>query len=126
MINYQKMQKIDIDKLLKDNGCGVEAGKTAFRTPEGYFDSLNDRIMSGIPEKKARIIPITFKSHRIVRWAAACACVVVIGVATLVNVFPDTLAINSASEADDAMIEAAEYAMFDNQDMYYLIADDQL
>jgi len=58
-------------------------GKNPFRTPEGYFDSIEDRIMKGIqlPEKKK---PSSSKIFRILKPALAIAAILTL-VFLLVN-----------------------------------------
>ena len=107
-----------------------------FKVPAGYFDSLNTRIMENVArqasaEKSEK--PDQAKNVRmhVLRWAAACACVLVIGVSAVLFTFKDTdtsevpaTAQQSFFTSDDAFNQAADYTMLDNHDMYQMLAEE--
>ena len=108
-----------------------------FKVPEGYFDTLNTRIMENVArqastEEKSEK-PAQAKNVRmhVFRWAAACACVLVIGVSAVLFTFKDTdtsevpaTAQQSFFTSDDAFNQAADYTMLDNHDMYQMLAEE--
>ncbi len=108
-----------------------------FKVPEGYFDTLNKRIMENVArqastEEKSEK-PAQAKNVRmhVLRWAAACACVLVIGVSAVLFTFKDTdtsevpaTAQQSFFTSDDAFNQAADYTMLDNHDMYQMLAEE--
>lgn len=97
-----------------------------FRTPDGYFDSLADRIISRLPEEKeqkpARI-------RRLQPWLYAAAFVGVVALSATLFLSHSDNSIKSneflgASYNDTYFDDAADYAMVDNQDIYAsLLAD---
>ena len=107
-----------------------------FRVPEGYFDTLNKRIMDNVArqastEKSEK--PVQAKNVRmhVLRWAAACACVLVIGVSAVLFTFKDAdtsevpvTAQQTFFTSDDAFNQAADYTMLDNHDMYQMLAEE--
>lgn len=108
-----------------------------FRVPEGYFDSLNDRIMSAIPQDqpmmKAEPTKAKVVGLRQLRWAAAVACVMIAGVtftlyglksSSKVDELNADIASKYLTPSDDAFTQAADYVMMDNQDVYQLLAED--
>lgn len=111
--------------------------KDIFRTPEGYFDNLNERIMSNIPSVPAHVEPHSEKARMVYfqrtihlpfsyRWVAACACVLVISITAYLH-FDSSRQENIPtimSEQNDAFTEAADYVMMNNNDVYNLLAED--
>ncbi len=96
-----------------------------FRTPEGYFDSLADRIISRLPEEKQQK-PALIKRLRPWLYAAAFAGVVALSATLYLNHSDDSLKNNEVLVAsnDTYFEDAADYAMVDNQDIYAsLLAD---
>ena len=78
-----------------------------FKVPEGYFDTLNTRIMDNVArqasaEKSEK--PAQAKSVRmhVLRWAAACACVLVIGVSAVLFTFKDTDTLEAPATAQQS------------------------
>ena len=116
--------------------------KNPFKVPDGYFDKLTQQVMDRLPEQQTDRLPEqqtneqqTKKKSAIIRhlrpllYAAACICIAV---------FTATFFFGSHVEEDDTMAnaqqdatysdtyidEAADYAMIDNEDIYYgLLAD---
>ena len=121
---------------LNDILNGRPANKSPFKVPENYFDTLNERIMAAIPDERNEVAEksnnIMFFSIKQLRWAAAIACMIIAGVtATLYSLNDNNNKELNAefqgqyvSPSDDALMEAADYAMMDNQDMYQLLAEE--
>lgn len=107
-----------------------------FKVPAGYFDSLNTRIMENVArqasaEKSEKTAQAKNVRMHVLRWAAACACVLVIGVSAVLFTFKDTdtsevpaTAQQSFFTSDDAFNQAADYTMLDNHDMYQMLAEE--
>ena len=108
-----------------------------FKVPAGYFESLNSRIMENVAKQAS----ITTKKEKpakakkvhmhVLRWAAACACVLVVGASALIFAFKDTetpevpaTAQQSYYTSDDAFNQAADYTMLDTHDMYQMLAEE--
>ena len=67
----------------------------------------------------------------VLRWAAACACVLVVGASAIIFAFKDTetpevpeTAQQSIFTSDDAFNQAADYTMLDTHDMYQMLAEE--
>ena len=107
-----------------------------FKVPAGYFDTLNTRIMENVARQASTDKsekPVQTKSVRmhVLRWAAACACMLVIGASAVLFTFKDTdtpevpaTAQQSVFTSDDAFNQAADYTMLDNHDMYQMLAEE--
>ena len=107
-----------------------------FKVPEGYFDTLNTRIMDKVAkqasaQKDEKPVKVKKVHMHVLRWAAACACVLVIGVSAVLFTFKDTdtleapaTAQQSSFTSDDAFNQAADYTMLDNHDMYQMLAEE--
>ncbi len=122
------MRKTDeiLDRPYRDNG--------AYRVPEGYFSTLNKRIIDALPEDKPQRkgIRITFLP-RMKYAAAACISVAIMGAGAL------ALHLNNpGNKAEPAMAKAQQeeiteeyvkefmdYAMVDNNDVYLYLAEQQ-
>lgn len=111
--------QMDIEKIL-ESGCPKES---PFKVPEGYFDSLNERIMNRVDEAGTAKV-VRFRPQRIVRWAAACIVAVAICSVTFSHIAggADSTEIQANVEYDDDLQEAMDYAMIDNHDVYFMIA----
>ena len=118
-----------------------ELEKNPFQVPDGYFDSLESRILHNVHlhEKKeesrqhsrwGRIIAM-----RPMRWAAACIAVTAVcATAFFCNIdnggdmMADTSGmqteIHSAYNGNDDFNQAADYTMLDNHDIYMMLADE--
>lgn len=113
-----------LDRPFKDSG--------AYRVPEGYFSTLNKRIMDSLPqqeEKKGRI-RLAILTHK--RYAAA-ACLVgaLLGIGAMVfdagngreaQQMADSDALQETL-SDEYVKECMDYAMLDNHDVYLYLAD---
>lgn len=102
--------------------------RNPFTVPEGYFEQLNDRIMSRLPEKEEPKTAL-LKRLRPLLYAAACICVAIFSIAIYFN----HAEVNNEQTAelqyeaiysDGYIDDATDYAMLDNEDIYYsLLAD---
>ena len=107
-----------------------------FRVPEGYLDSLNKRIMDNVAkqtstQKSEKPAKVTKVHMHVLRWAAACACVLIVGASALIFTFKDTdtpkvpeTAQQTITTSEDAFNQAADYTMLDNYDMYQMLAEE--
>ena len=107
-----------------------------FKVPEGYFDTLNTRIMDNVArqaaaEKSEKPAQAKKVHMHVLRWAAACACVLIVGASAVIYTFKDTdtleapaTAQQSSFTSDDAFNQAADYTMLDNHDMYQMLAEE--
>ena len=110
--------------------------QSPFRVPEGYFDTLNTRIMDKVAKQastqKDEEPAKAKKVHmHVLRWAAACACVLIVGASAVIYTFKDTdtpevpeTAQQSITTSEDAFNQAADYTMLDNHDMYMMLAEE--
>lgn len=104
--------------------------RNPFTIPEGYFEQLNDRIMSRLPEKVAPK-PTLIKRLRPLFYAAACIGVAVFSVTVYFNHAETNSEQNmaelqqqDAAYSDGYIDDATDYAMIGNEDIYYsLLAD---
>lgn len=129
------------EQMLKELGL---SNANPFKTPEGYFDTLSDRIMARIDEEEAktaeektesaqvaRVVSMKQKKSSVIsytiRWAvaaAACLALVFIGV-DYFGVENKTIAHNQtiAEEYDDEYGEdMISYSMMDESDVYCYLA----
>lgn len=105
-----------------------------FRTPNGYFEEFEKNILDKIPtQPKTSNKRFFLKYLRPMSWAACIAAVIL-----SVVIFSDNIHINpdkrvadasqgnvtSLSNSDYIIDEMSDYAMLDNDDIYYLIADE--
>ena len=110
--------------------------QSPFRVPEGYFDTLNTRIMDKVAKQASAQKDVNAakakKVHmHVLRWAAACACVLIVGASAVIYTFKDTdtpevpeTAQQSITTSEDAFNQAADYTMLDNHDMYMMLAEE--
>lgn len=104
-----------------------------FRVPEGYFEQLSDRIMSRLPQEEPaqQPKPALIRRLRPLLYAAACVCIAVFSVAIYFNHHnAEQQTATAALQQQDTYYndtyidEAADYAMLDNEEIYYsLLAD---
>ena len=108
-----------------------------FRVPEGYFDSLTERVMTQLPERDMTQQPARKPKSRIValrHWFYAAACIDVMAVMGITYYFHQTEPIQqvatneiSAPAPDNSYVdEAADYAMLDNVEIYAYLADAEI
>lgn len=85
-----------------------------FRVPDGYFDSLTDRIMASLPREEKK------PARRLWRWAAAACLAGAIAIGGYYSLRQTTDAPQTASveqTESDYMDEALDYALVDNQEI---------
>ena len=112
-----------VEEILIQDRLGKE---NHFRVPDGYFDSLTERVMSKLPDS-AEVKPMPTRQPIIYRlrpllYVAACMLVAVLSFA----VYFDNQEAETSDEAkmaqsvsnDSYFDEAADYAMIDNDEIY--------
>ena len=99
-----------------------------FRVPEGYFDSLTERVMTQLPERKPKSRLVSLRP-----WFYAAACFAVVAVLGLTYHFHQTDVTQQvaatevvAPTVDSYVDEAADYAMLDNVEIYACLAEAEL
>lgn len=107
-----------------------------FKVPEGYFDTLQGRIMDALPDGEAKVVSIHAASRQslVRRWlaAAAVACLVIAGATAYWLQASHGEEMASMAEQNVATVSAdtyidqvADYTMMDNDDIYtYLSSND--
>ncbi|MDO4820068.1 MAG: hypothetical protein Q3994_06825 [Prevotella sp.] len=110
--------------------CGKQ---TPFRMPDGYMDGVVNDVMSRVRESHfekggAVNVPFSGKRKYVWRWvvAAACICVTVFSVEFLMmdnsrqvsNGDVIAKGYDNVTYDDEYINDMAEYAMFDNGDLY--------
>lgn len=107
-----------------------------FKVPEGYFDSIAQRVMDNLPAHEVKMIPAeekTKRNHRIPIWVRyGVAAAVVAAIFTVGMRFTSheqqaapVAAVTMASYSSDDNIDAmADYIMVDSQDLYAYISDE--
>lgn len=111
------------EKYLKE----VYGSASPFKVPEGYFDDFAARMMQQLPERQAKVVEM--KSSPWLKWrpyaAAACFCAVIAGAGVFLmdrgEEKPLPLAASAVTESN--VDEAADYVMFDKNDIYTYLAD---
>ena len=114
----------------------VMGSENHFRVPDGYFDSLPGQIMAMLPEKEAQQPQSKeTKRARIVSmrpWLyAAASAVIAVGFFALWKsnftgntAQPQPQQVATVATNDNYLDEVADYAMFDNQDIYACLTSD--
>ena len=102
--------------------------KDPFLVPEGYFDSLTERVMKNIPESESQHVAFKNKSLWLNRVAAAVAAVIVASVGWYgYRIFETPLQKEIAEHVNEDSYVAddfADYAMLDHQDIYELLIEE--
>ena len=104
--------------------------RNPFTVPEGYFDQLNGKIMSRLPEKATPRMTLV-KRLRPLLYAAACICIAIFSMTVYFNHAETNneqvmaeLQQQDAIYSDGYIEDATDYAMIGNEDIYYsLLAD---
>ena len=134
---------INEEKILREQ----MGSKNPFRVPEGYFEHLTDKVMQRLPEETVpaaqtvQMVPTIKKGRsttllrrlRPLFYAAACLVVAIFGFTLFFNKTiekeqPQQVTFANAQQidtqaSDEYLEEAVDYAMLDNQDIYYLLAE---
>lgn len=102
--------------------------KDPFLVPEGYFDSLTERVMKNIPENESQRVAFKRKPLWLNRVAAAAAAVVVVSFGWYGYSIFDTPSQKEIAEHvnEDSFVadDFADYAMLDHQDIYELLIEE--
>lgn len=99
-------------------------GRNPFTVPPGYFDHIASDVMARLPEAEAMPRVGLWRRWRYVAAAAACLCGLVVGVASYVGHVERQQAVAAAQRSVDKTIDQmADYAMYDNGDMYASLYD---
>lgn len=120
-----------LDRPYSDHG--------AYRVPEGYFNTLGQRIMAAVDAEEKAAANATKKQTkgrlilmpRIRHAAAACLTALLVGMGTLAYFAYDsdstamTAESSQTSETDEYVKECMDYAMLDNNDVYMYVANQQ-
>lgn len=120
-----------LDRPYRDNG--------AYRVPEGYFNTLGQRIMDAVDAEEQTAATTAKKQTkgrfilmpRIKYAAAACLTALLMGMGTLAYFAYDsnstdmTAESSQTSESEEYVKECMDYAMLDNNDVYMYVASQQ-
>jgi len=99
------------------------SNRNCFKVPEGYFEQMKTQVMEQLPEKKAKTTVLR-------PWFYAAACSVaalMLGVTYFMHQqTPEEVVAESTymEEASDYTLEAADYAMLDNTDIYACLSEE--
>lgn len=129
-----------MDKFI-DKKLNMGATVNPFKVPKGYFEHLSERVMDRIQEENTPVVmTVGDESHntththivtlRSFRWAAAVACLAVMATVT-VHFFGNTkvdesIAVTLDLQNGEELIEATDYAMLNNQDVYDIFVEENL
>lgn len=121
------MSDKELEKCLQGHG--------GFRVPDGYFDTLTDKVMARLPEQQPVQLHVEHRRWRLRRPAILAAASVIaamfsIGVVMHQNKnHADALqmqaqtAVASEVSTTKAIDQIANYSMMDNDDMYAYMAE---
>ena len=122
------MMQDELDILRQASG-----DKNPFIVPEGYFDSLTDRIMQNLPQKEeVKVAERRTIRRPYLRWAAVSLATIGIGLTAYLsavknnggaiegNPAPQQTAANISAE--DNLDQMADYMMLDQEDLYAYLA----
>lgn len=117
---------------MKDEQLKTCYGKNnPFKTPEGYFESLTDRIMAQIPENEVAMIPVRKKN--IWMYIAACICgLIVFGSLLTIYLLPNQTGSvemanveNTVSDSTTYVEDMINYALISDAMVYYEYMSDE-
>jgi hypothetical protein len=101
-----------------------------FKTPDGYFESLSDRIMAQIPDNE--VVMTRHRKNRTWMYVAAAFCVLLVSGSLLVTYFstnnsrPTDLAQTQDSLESPTYIEdMVDYALISDAMIYYEYMSDE-
>lgn len=102
-----------------------------FIVPEGYFESMESRVISRLPDKEIRVVhytPTLWKRYRYAALSvAACICAAVFGAVVYLNsirVNDDSNLLGADFLSGSSYIDCvADYAMIDNEDIYAYVSE---
>jgi hypothetical protein len=95
--------------------------RTGFKVPDGYFESLTDKVMQQIPEPEVKTIPLY---HSFTTWYAAAAAVLLLAFGAGLYFKPGT----GETQPDNSAIESylVYQANISNYDLYQSLDDDDI
>ena len=98
-----------------------------FSVPEGYFDTLAERLAQRLPAQKAVVIAMQPRWYRYRKalLGAACSLGVMLAVGSLyrhTGTRPQPVAVQVQAQ-DQVMEELADYAMLDNEAIYASLSE---
>lgn len=88
----------------------MDGQKNPFRTPERYFETLTDRIVSNLPYQRK-------KRNNMWRWAVAAIMTGVVAAGSITLMQTSTFNPNVAESAEGQMEDALEYSMIGNNEI---------
>ncbi len=102
--------------------------KNPFKTPDGYFQNVNRRMMDALPDtvvaapKKRKSVVLSLRSALAV---AASVCIAVFGAVAYTHYFNanevgDPASVQTSHYSSD---DASDYVLMDNSDIYNYIAE---
>lgn len=100
-----------------------------FKVPDGYFETLNRRLIAGIPgtDSRSNVVPM-WRHWAIIGAVAASVCAILFGATVWMQRYhtPDT-ASATTEEAyvmhESSIDEAADFLMMDDDDIFSYIAE---
>ena len=107
-----------------------------FTVPEGYFDTLAERVMERIPENEVRMMPETVRKPLAAkRWRTVAAAAVVLAAVFGAGLYVhqdlndaevEAMATQRASysNAEGSLDAVADYIMCDDEDLYAYLSDE--
>lgn len=106
----------------------IGRSENPFRVPDGYFETLTQRVMQQIPEEETPAVgkPRTSRIVALRPWLYAAACLVVVLVMSLTVAFrQDASGTTLEAQAESAtfMDDMVDYAMLDNAEIYACLSD---
>jgi len=107
--------------------------KRPFKVPEGYFESIESRIIEQLPERRTEPFRFRVWVHKHYRYAVAVAasvCIAVFGTVLYVDrngsnheLEGDISAFYEEQNDSHTMDYVAEYTMMDNDDIYAFVSN---
>lgn len=105
----------------------------SFKTPEGYFENITARVMSKIPETDNKKVFALKQKRYFARWKWAAAILLIASITYTSALYnsesekQEDIAIkNIHNEEYDEIMEFADYAMIDKQDLYNFVNEETL
>ncbi len=97
-----------------------------FRVPDGYFNSLTDRVMNQLPERQQKSRSVHLRA-----WLYTAACVAVLAVMGVSFLFHHieseqqklTVTTETTNTDNTYIDDVVDYAMIDNAEIYACLAD---
>ena len=104
-----------------DNEKRITSG---FKTPEGYFDNLTNRVMEQLPDNETKVVPLY---KRVQKWYVRIAAILIIAIGTGIFFKLNTSG-NDVKQPDASTIE--NYLVYQsditNEDLYEHLDDNDI